>query len=137
MRRDDLPAGRQIWAALELLDHQIVDPDGRLAGKVDDIEFELADEPDSLPVATALVSGLGGLAGQIGGGAGRWICAIEQRIAHPDGPKTGTISFGAVSKISEHVEVSTPREQLDSNRAEQWVRDVIIGKIPGARHEAD
>ena len=87
--------------------------------------------------ATALVSGLGGLAGQIGGDTGRWISAIEQRIAHPDGPETGMISFGAVSRIGEHVEVSTPREQLDSNRAEHWARDVIIDKIPGARHETD
>ena len=48
---DARPAG-EMWAVLELLDRQIVDRDGTLAGKVDDLEFELPDEPDGLPVVT-------------------------------------------------------------------------------------
>jgi hypothetical protein len=137
MKREDLPPGRQLWAGLELLDHQIVDANGHMAGKVDDLELELPEEPDSLPFVTAILSGLGGLAGQIGGETGKWLGSIEQRISHPDGGGTGTISFGVVSRIGEHVEVSVPRESLDSNRAEQWARDVIVNKIPGAQHEAD
>lgn len=42
-------AGRRVWAVLELLDRQLVDRDGRLVGKVDDVEFELPDDPDGLP----------------------------------------------------------------------------------------
>ena len=137
MKRDDLPPGRQLWAGLELLDHQIVDPDGNLAGKVDDLELELSEEPGALPVVTSIVSGLGGLAGQIGGDAGKWLSSIEERISRPDGSEKGTIPFAVVSRIGEHVEVSVPRDLLDSDRAEKWARDVIIAKIPGARHEAD
>jgi hypothetical protein len=33
-------AGRTLEAALHLLDRQLVDKDGRLAGKVDDLELE-------------------------------------------------------------------------------------------------
>ena len=36
----ELPPGRQVWAGLELLDHQIVDRPGHMAGKVDDLELE-------------------------------------------------------------------------------------------------
>lgn len=131
------PAGRQLWAGLDLLDHQIVDADGLLAGKVDDLELETPEGRDELPVVTALLSGMGALAGQIGGTVGAWLRAVEQRIASSGEDAGGRIPFGVVEEIGEHVNVSVHREVLDSNRAEVWARDVIIGKIPGAGHEAD
>jgi hypothetical protein len=33
-------AGRALEAGLQLLDRQLIDKDGRLAGKVDDLELE-------------------------------------------------------------------------------------------------
>ncbi|MDP9300903.1 MAG: hypothetical protein M3P43_08440 [Actinomycetota bacterium] len=137
MNLKDAPAGRRLWAGLELLDHQIVDPDGHMAGKVDDLELQISDEPGALPVVTAILSGLGALADQIGGEAGKWMMSIEQRITHPDAPGTATIAFGVIKRIGEHVEVAVNREQLDSYRAERWVRDVIIDKIPGAGDAAE
>ena len=44
-------AGRVLEAGLHLLDRQLVDRDGRLAGKVDDLEFELPE--GGPPVVTA------------------------------------------------------------------------------------
>ncbi|HEX5586789.1 MAG TPA: hypothetical protein VFZ17_05735 [Acidimicrobiia bacterium] len=127
---------RRMWAALELLDHQIVDCDGRLAGKVDDLELDVPSDGE-LPVVTEILSGLGALAGQIGGAAGSWLASIEARIAGRDRPPIGRIMFSVVTTVAEHVEVSVSRQALDSNRAEIWTRDVIVDQIPGARHEAD
>jgi hypothetical protein len=130
-------AGRSIWAGLHLLDRQIVDCDGFLAGKVDDLELEIPDGPggpDALPVVVAILSGPGALAGQIGGRLGRLVAAVHQRL-HPEteaGP--ATIPFGVVKRVEEHVEVSLGRSALESNRAEEWARDVVIDKIPGAGH---
>ena len=131
-----LPAGRRLWAALELLDHQIVDTDGRLAGKVDDLEFTIGEDPASLPELTAVCSGLGALAGQIGGAFGQWLQAIEVRIASGE-TRDGRIAIGLIGRVGEHVEVVVPRDELPSNRAEAWARDVIISKVPGAGRASD
>ena len=74
-------AGRQVWAALELLDRQLVDRAGLLAGKVDDLEFAEPRGGDELPTVTAILSGLGALASHIGGRTGRWLASVERRLA--------------------------------------------------------
>jgi hypothetical protein len=124
-------AGRRIWAGLDLLDHQIVDPDGRMAGKVDDLELEVPDD-GGLPVVTTILSGLGALAGQIGGDTGRWLARIEARITGAEEGTTGRIAFRLVDHVGEHVQVSVSRRELDSDRAERWARDVVVTHIPGA-----
>jgi hypothetical protein len=136
MSFEPLPGGRRIWAALELLDHQIVDVDGRLAGKVDDLEFANGEDPATPPELTAVCSGLGALAGQIGGDLGAWLRAIEVRLA-PSERHSGRIATALVGGIGEHVEVTVAREALPSNRAEAWARDVVVSKIPGAGHAPD
>jgi len=130
-------AGRQVWAVLELLDRQLVDRDGNLAGKVDDLEFELPDEPDALPRVDAILSGLGALASHIGGDLGTWLASIERRLTERRERNPSRIDFGRVVDIGSSIEVAADREELDSNRGERWVRDVLIDKIPGAGHEAE
>ncbi|HEY8217984.1 MAG TPA: hypothetical protein VIH82_12680 [Acidimicrobiia bacterium] len=126
--------GRTVWAGLHLMDRQIVDCDGFLAGKVDDLELEVPDGHDALPVVVAILSGPGALAGQIGGRLGRFIASVQQRLHPESDPGPATIPFGVVKRVEEHVEVSVPRHALQSNRAEEWARDVVIDKIPGAGH---
>jgi len=130
-----LPPGRRVWAGLELLDHQLVDRAGYLAGKVDDLELEIPDAGD-LPVVTAVLSGAGALAAQIGGAAGRWLAAVERRLS-ADADGSARIPFALVAGIDSSVHLRADREELDSNRAERWARDVLIAKIPGAGHEAE
>ena len=52
--------GRRWSAGLELLDRQLVDPDGGKAGKVDDLRLELRDEGP--PIVTEILAGPGALA---------------------------------------------------------------------------
>ncbi|MEV4264297.1 hypothetical protein [Kribbella sp. NPDC049584] len=48
-------SGRVLHAQLHLLDRQLIDQaDGHLAGKIDDVELDLAADP---PVVAALISG--------------------------------------------------------------------------------
>ncbi|MET0920655.1 MAG: hypothetical protein ABWY77_05605 [Acidimicrobiia bacterium] len=128
-------AGRQVWAVLELLDRQIVDRDGELAGKVDDLELEVpCDDPDGLPHVIAILSGLGALAGHIGGDAGRWLASVEHRLTAQRDRLPSRLPFTLVRAIESSIDVAAERAELDSNRAEQWARDVIIARIPGADH---
>ena len=130
-------AGREIHAGLDLLDRQLVDCNGWLAGNVDDLELEVSDEPGALPVVTAILSGPGALAGQLGGRLGRWLASVQQRLHHRENPGPARIAFSVVKKVNDHVELSVPRESLESHEGERWARDVIIDKIPGAGHAAE
>ena len=74
------PAPDEIDAALNLLDRQIVDKDGRMAGTVDDLE--LTEEPNGAPYVTAILAGPGALSRQLGGRVGRWLESVHERL-HP------------------------------------------------------
>jgi hypothetical protein len=134
---DAASAGRRVWAALELLDRQLVDRNGRLVGKVDDVEFDLPDDPDGLPRVTALLAGLGALAKNIGGDTGAALAAAERRLAEHRDRHPSRVDIALVTEIGSAIELDADREDLDTNRGERWTRDVIIDKIPGAGHAAE
>ena len=88
-----------------------------------------------MPVVTAILSGPGALAGQIGGDAGRWLASVERRVS--ESSRASRIDFALVRSIGSAIEVVGSREEHDMNRAERWARDVIIAKIPGSGHAAE
>jgi hypothetical protein len=137
MSSDAPGAGRRVWAVLELLDRQLVDRNGRLVGKVDDVEFEVDDEPGALPRVTALLSGLGALANHIGGDSGAALAAAERRLAARRDRQPSRVDIALVRELGSSVELDAVREDIDTNRAERWTRDVIVDKIPGAGHAAE
>jgi sporulation protein YlmC with PRC-barrel domain len=128
--------GRVVLAGLDLLDRQIVDRDGKLAGKVDDLEL-LFPEDGGAPYVTAILSGPGALARRLGGRLGRWIGSVHGRL-HPHAePTPARISFGVVKRIEDHIELTIGRDGLESMHLEDWVSDHIMGRIPGARHASE
>jgi hypothetical protein len=127
----------ELLAGLELLDRQLVASDARLAGKVDDLELEASDEEGALPVVVAILSGPGALAGRVGGRFGGWIGALHRRLHEDRDPRPARVPFEQVTRIGEHVELAEPQSALESNRSEEWARDTVIGKIPGARHATE
>jgi sporulation protein YlmC with PRC-barrel domain len=128
--------GRVVLAGLDLLDRQIVDRDGKLAGKVDDLELSFPEDGGA-PYVTAILSGPGALARRLGGRLGRWIESVHGRLHSHAEPTPARISFGVVKRIEDHIELTIGRDGLESMHLEDWVSDHIIGKIPGARHASE
>jgi sporulation protein YlmC with PRC-barrel domain len=124
-------AGRVLEAGLQLLDRQLVDRDGRLAGKVDDLELELP-EGGGPPVVTAILAGPGALARRIGGRLGAGLEALASRLREGDDGRPARVSFAVVKRIGSAVELSVPRAELETNRLEAWTRDHLIAHLPGA-----
>jgi sporulation protein YlmC with PRC-barrel domain len=122
--------GQTIDAGLQLLDRQIVDVEGRMAGKVDDLELAYATEPGAPPSVVAILAGPGALSHRLGGRLGLWLDSAQRRLA--DDPAPAQISFGVVKRIGNHLELSVARDELGVMRFERWVRDRIIARIPGA-----
>lgn len=121
---------RLMDAGLELLDRQLVDPDGRMAGNIDDLELRLPDGAGP-PSVTAILAGPGALANRIGGRLGTAVAQLHARLrdCHLEGP--ARIDFGVVRSIGSCVELSVSHEELETHRFERWVRDAIVAKIPG------
>jgi sporulation protein YlmC with PRC-barrel domain len=131
--QDKIP--HELLAGLQLLDRQLVDVDGFLAGKADDLDLEFDDH--GVPMVVAVLSGPGALAGRVGGRLGRWIAVIHRRLQDEPDSGPARVPFESVTRIGTDITLAARRSELESNRSEVWARDVIVSKIPGARDEAE
>jgi hypothetical protein len=117
-----------IDAHLHLLDRQILDVHGLPIAVVDDLELSDVPEGEEIPrdtappVITALLSGPV-LGARIFGGR-------PPRSRSQSMPWITIIDIGVVIKLA------ITGETTDLTWTERWVRDRIIGRIPGGRHNA-
>ena len=128
-------AGRVLEAGLHLLDRQLIDKNGRLAGKVDDIEFEQGR--DGSWHVSALLSGPQALGPRLPGRLGRWLMAVGRRLSVQGRTEPHRIPFERVTEIDSSIVVDRARDRLDIAPLEDWVREHVIDPIPGSRHESD
>jgi sporulation protein YlmC with PRC-barrel domain len=129
----NLAAGRAIDLHLHLLDRQIVDPNGRMVGKVDDVELEVDER--GRPYVTAILLGPRALGPRLGGRLGRWVAAVGERLA--GGREPQRIDFSLVTDIGSAISISRPRDQLDVTPLAGWVDEHVIARIPGSHHESE
>jgi sporulation protein YlmC with PRC-barrel domain len=127
----EVRAGRRIDAGLELLDRQMVDVRGMMAGNVDDLELRFPEGMPGPPHVTAILSGPGALARRVDGALGGWIASVDERLHAPGERGPARVSFGVVGAIGSQIDLTVERDHLDVMRFEYWVRDRVIAKIPG------
>jgi hypothetical protein len=128
MPRPEHPAAGQVLdAALHLLDRQVLDRDGTPITTVDDVELtdvplgEPIDHDQPAPVITDLLTGPV-LATRIFGG-------------RPPASRWARIPWRLVSEVGIVVRLGSVGTGLDAAWTERWVRDRIIHRIPGGRHD--
>lgn len=124
--------GREVLLGLQLLDRQIIAREGRLAGKVDDVEITFPDD-GGRPVVTALLTGRGALADRLGGRLGRFAAVVSRRLAVAPGDRPGRIPITLVTEVGNHVAVALDAGEVPNQVVEAAVRDGIVGHIPGAK----
>jgi len=133
----DASTGRRLHAALDLLDRQLRDRDGRLCGNVDDIELERSADSGQVYV-TALLSGPGHLAYRLGRRRfGRWLRDAAVHSAPPGTDGSGRIPTDRIVELGSVIALAVDGDELSSAGGERWVRDHIISKIPGGASRAD
>lgn len=126
-----MSAARRAYLALQLLDRQLVDRQGRLVGKVDDLE--LSDGEDGPATVTAVLSGPGVLAQRLGLPWGAWVRRAHRRLAGSD-DDPARIPFARVSGLGNHISLAAEQEELATQTSEAWVADHLIRRIPGGSH---
>ena len=124
-------AGRTLDAHLSLLDRQVVDPDGRMVCKVDDVE--LAYDGEGRPYCAAILVGPAALGPRINGRLGRAIVRLQRRW-HRSQVGPYRIGFDQVGEIDSAVRLVS---RVRVPGLDGWLREHIIGRIPGARHDSD
>jgi sporulation protein YlmC with PRC-barrel domain len=123
-----------VLLAFELLDRQIVDRDGQPIGKVDDIELAVGD--DGAWYVVALLVGQQALGRRIGGWLGRWITDTARRLAPTPDASPMRIPYDLVGQVDSAVNLSVRRDLLPDPPLEKWLREHLVGRIPGASHES-
>jgi hypothetical protein len=117
---------RYLDAQLHLLDRQVLDVHGVPIAVVDDLELSEIPAgqeipPDTPPpVITALLSGPA-LATRIFGG-------------RPPESRMLRTPWVAIREVGVVIKLSVGRDTQDLFWTERWVRDHVIGHIPGGRH---
>ena len=113
----------EIDLGLGILDHQLVDSDGRRCGKVDDLELEGVAE--GKPRVVAILTGPGAWRGR-----GR----IGAALARLGGGGTVRVPWDQVASVEAGVRLRRPAAELRLGRgdrkAERWIE-----KLPGATLE--
>lgn len=122
-----MPPPDPLGIEFHLLDRQIVDVEGHLMGKVDDVELERT--PDGGYRVVALLTGRQALADRVGGLLGR----VLRRLR----PATLRITYDHVLEVGNHVTVSLRSEVFDVPPVEDLLRRRLIGRIPGAGHAGE
>lgn len=121
-----------LYISLRLLDRRVVDADGEPLGRVDDLAFERdGDRPPCLASILmgpeALGARLGGVFGGVVSGAGR---------LRPDRATAPEVPVADLDTVDIQVRLDAHRHDLPFPRSEGWVRDHVIGRIPGAERSS-
>jgi sporulation protein YlmC with PRC-barrel domain len=127
--------GRTLDLNLHLLDRQVIDRDGHLVCKIDDLELEI-DEAGR-PYVTAILVGPRALGPRLGGRLGRWMTAIGRRLSEGQRLQPPRIDFAQVTEIGSAITLARRRDELEVSSLEDWVDTYVISRIPGSRHESE
>jgi len=120
-------AGKVLDAQLHLLDRQMLDVDGVPVSTVDDVELS-GPEPDEripesapAPHITALLTGPV-LGTRIFGG-------------RPPSSRLIRIPWRVVAGVDTVITLGVRSDSLDASWVERWLRNHVIARIPGGRHD--
>ncbi|MFC0033869.1 hypothetical protein ACFFMM_30530 [Micromonospora chaiyaphumensis] len=120
----------RIQLAKQVLDRQIVDVDGRLVGRVDDIEFAVDEE--GYPYVECLLTGQAALGERIGGRVGRLLVAVADRFTDEPPVPPLRVLLTQVDRVDSVVRLRCPVSDLPPSPVESWLRRHLIDRIPGA-----
>ncbi|MER9605249.1 hypothetical protein [Mesorhizobium sp. M0243] len=114
----------------DLLDKQVVDREQIKIGKVDGLVAEL--RPGKPPRIIAIELGSITLARRLGAGPGRWMARLVVKLGGKQHGEPHRIAWHKVKDIGIDVEFDIDVRETSIFAWQDWLRDHVIGRIPGA-----
>ncbi|KON73307.1 hypothetical protein M768_10225 [Cellulosimicrobium cellulans F16] len=119
-------------ARLHLLSRQVLDVDGEPVTTVDDLELVAADAPeggrrDAVPGEPAEVGAI--LTGPV----------LLTRLlgGRPPASRWERVPWSDVGHVGTAIELTVQADSLDLHWTEDWLREHVVGRIPGGRHDPE
>ena len=113
----------------DVLDMQLCNLHGEKIGRIDALVLESASG-QPLRVTTIVVGGSARLDRM-----GKWVRwvgrLLRSKVASP-GENVSRIPFSAVRRIGDSVYVDVNADLMPSEHLERWLRERVVGRIPGA-----
>jgi len=119
------PAGLVLDAQLHLLDRQTLDVDGVPVSTVDDLEIGPHESTSLRGSDTVHVTGL--LYGPVS--------VTRVFGGRPPASRLHRVDWRHVTDVGTTIRLGVHGDSLDVLWLERWVRDRVIGRIPGGRHD--
>lgn len=134
--RGDRTSRRIVDARLHLLSRQVLDADGEPVTTVDDLELVASDDGsrgvddgprDVVPGEPAEVGAI--LTGPV----------LVTRIlgGRPPASRWERVRWSHVGHVGTVVELTVRADDLDLHWPEEWLREHVVGRIPGGRHDPE
>jgi hypothetical protein len=121
---------RELDASRTLLDHLVMDLEGKPFGRVDDLELTIQE--DGPPQVTALLLGPLGLGPRLGGRLGTWWVAVARRLRPEASPEPMRIPAAAIIEFRPgEVKVGLLRTEHEP-RLLSWTGEKVVNPIPGS-----
>ena len=120
---------RLLDARLHLLDRQLLDESGEPVGIVDDLDLDGVEAGVDITRGTPAPRVSGVLTGQV----------LATRIfgGQPPRSKLQPLPWELVAKVGTVVQLRHTDQSVDGLWLEHWLRDHVIGRIPGGRRAAE
>jgi hypothetical protein len=114
----------------DVLDEQLVDRHGVRIGKVDGVVLEVREGRP--PRVVAVETGAVTLAARLHPRLGRWLARLIRHWGLPVNARE-RIPWSRVSFKGIDLRVDADAEEMGALAAERWLRERVVGRIPGSR----
>ena len=132
-QHDRAEQDESLWVVLDLLDRQIIDDEQQPVGKVDDVDF--AADGLGPPRLSTLLSGAQALGERIGGLVGRTMAGAARRMLTEPRDGARAVPWSDVAELGYVIRLRAGVAELNLEPAlEVWLRDNVIGPLPGSGH---
>jgi hypothetical protein len=116
----------------DVLDSQLVDRKEEKIGRVDGILLELRDGQP--PRVTTILIG-GAIRAQRIGMWMTWLRRALRTVMRRGDERVSSISFAAVRRVADTVQLDVDGETLESGHLERWLAEHVVSRIPGGSGE--
>lgn len=134
MSRDATPSTgvRLVDARLHLLSRQVLDVDGEPVTTVDDLELVASPAADDGPR-----DAVPGEPAEVGAVLTGPVLVTRLLGGRPPASRWERVPWSDVGHVGTALELTVRADSLDLHWTEDWLREHVVGRIPGGRHDPE